>query len=213
MSRKITDLKGQKENKYRVNVYLEGEFAFGLSLTLATGLKLGQVLTEAEITALKEADAHQQAYQKALHFLSFRARSRQEMEDYLMEKGIGAAEINTTLTRLHQERYLDDEAFARAWVESRTRVRPRSSAVLRQELRQKGVEAALITDILAEVDEDLAAWAALEPKLRQWQSLDERAFQQKVTGFLGRRGFGYALIRRVGERAWRAAHDEEENDE
>ncbi len=215
MEKIVTALKAQKENKHRVNLYLDDEFAFGLSLNVALTLKNGQVLTETEIEQLKREDAHQQAYQQALNYLSARARSQQEISQYLQEKGIAPEEVTATLAQLKQDNYLDDEAFARDWVENRNRFRPRSSSVLRQELRQKGIEAEIIDLVLADLDEQFGAWSALEPKLRQWQKLDERSFQSKATAFLHRRGFGYTTARRTCERAWRAMHEpaEEEEDE
>jgi len=214
MDKIVTALKIQKENKHRVNIYLDEEFAFGLNLNVAMTLQKGQALTEAEITQLKVEDAHQQAYQKALNYLSFRARSEQEISQYLQEKGIGPEEVAATIIRLRQDNYLDDETFARAWVESRNRSRPRSSTVLRQELRQKGIEADIIDAVLVDLDEEFGAWTALEPKLRQWEKLDQRAFQAKANGFLLRRGFSYTIVRRACEQGWRAMHEpSEEGDE
>ena len=42
---------------------------------------------------------------------------------------------------------LDDEAFARAWVESRDRARPRGERAIREELRLKGVDRTVIDDV------------------------------------------------------------------
>jgi regulatory protein len=202
MTKTITNLEIQKRNKERVNVFLDGEFALAVSIFAAAGLYKGQTLTEAAITALKADDEQHTAYQRALRFLGPRPRSRAEVESYLREKEYPAPVIATTVERLQEQRYLDDEAFAHYWRDNRERFRPRGARALRYELRQKGVDKQVIDEALTGLDEDAAAWAALAPKLNQWQRLDQPAFTQKVMGLLARRGFGYDIARRTARRAW-----------
>ena len=73
---------------------------------------------------------------------------------------------------------------------------------MRYELRQKGLAAELIDSLLAELNEDELAWAAVERKLYQWQNLGEEDFRKKILGFLSRRGFKYEVAHRVFDRAW-----------
>ena len=62
--------------------------------------------------------------------------------------GYRAALVDEVVVRLTDLRYLDDEAFARAWVESRDRARPRGEHALRRELQLKGVDRALVDEVL-----------------------------------------------------------------
>lgn len=208
----ITLLKIQEKDKTRVNVFLDGEFAFGLSLNAALGLRKGQELSVAEIEQLKAGDERQRAYTKALNFLGFRSRSRTEVEKYLQEKEIDPAVIAEVVQRLLDEKYLDDETFARQWVENRAHFRPRSARALRYELRQKGVDNGVVDEVISEVDDEAAAWAALEPKIDRWRTLGQPEFYQKASSFLARRGFNYDVTRRVCKRAW-ATFDKADNDE
>ncbi len=202
MAGTITALKIQKRSKERVNLFLDDEYSFSLALSLALQLKKGQYLSQAEIEQLKNKDERQKAYQNALHYLGFRARSQVEMERYLQGKQYSPDVIVTTVERLQQEQYLDDEAFAQAWLNNRERFRPRSGRAIRYELRQKGIADEVIETVLVDLDEDKLAWLALEPKLRQWQHLDEERFKKKVMGFLSRRGFNYHVTQAVFRRAW-----------
>lgn len=202
MERTITALQLQKQNKERVNVFLDDEFAFALDLMLAAGLTKGQTLSSAEIEQLQSEDEGRRAYASAVHFLGYRPRSRSEVESSLREKKFSAAAITAALQRLSDEHYLDDTAFAQYWRENREQFRPRSARALRYELRQKGVEAEVIEETLAGLDEEASAWAAVESKLDRWQTLDEAAFTQKVLGHLLRRGFGYTTARQIAKRAW-----------
>lgn len=217
----ITRLQIQQNNKERVNIFLNDEYAFSLELMLAAGLRKGQSLTEAEIATLQADDEKKRAYAAALTFLGQRARSQQEVEQRLKQRDFSPTAITQTMERLQQEGYLDDATFGQQWVANRQRFRPRSERALRYELRRKGVEAPLIDEVLqeAEIDEDDAAWVALQPKLARWQSLERAQFIQKAGGFLARRGFGHEVARRVLERAWTqrrnesTANDEPFNDE
>ncbi|MDQ3249111.1 MAG: RecX family transcriptional regulator, partial [Chloroflexota bacterium] len=164
------------------------------------------------IEALQQDDEQGRAYNRALFYLGFRPRSRTEIEKYLTEKAYPAHVIEAVVQRLIEQKYLDDETFARLWVEGRERSRPSSARALRYELRQKGVDRTVIEEVLDDVDDEAAAWAALEPKLARWQALEQADFVKKATGFLARRGFGYDITRRACKRAWSTLASEQEVD-
>ena len=200
----ITRLQIQQKNKERVNIFINEEYAFSLELMLAAGLRKGQTLTEAEIAALQVEDERKRAYAAALTFLGQRVRSGAEVAQRLQQREFSPVAIEQTITRLQQEGYLDDTTFGQQWVANRQRFRPRSERALRYELRRKGMDASVIEEVIqeAEIDEDAAAWAALEPKVARWQGLERAQFIQKAGGFLARRGFGHEVARRVIDRAW-----------
>lgn len=207
MAGTITALKIQKRSKERVNLFLDDDYAFSVSLSVAATLKKGQYLSDADIEQLKDQYEQYKAYQHALRFLSFRSRSRMEVESHLRGKDYAPDVVNQTIERLTREQYLDDEAFVRFWLEDRERFRPRGKRGLRYELRQKGIADEVIDTVLAELDEDQLAWAAVEPKLRQWHPLDEADLKKKIFGFLSRRGFGYEVTQTVCRRAWESLHE------
>jgi regulatory protein len=190
----ITALQSQRHNRERVNVYLDGEYAFGLAAIEAARLRRGQVLSDAEITALKALDQRHQAFEQAVRFLRYRPRSRAEMEHYLRRKHVTEDVLCDVLNRLEQASYLDDEAFAQYWVENRQRFRPCSQRALNYELHQKGVDHQIIASALSEQDDEAAAWQAIESRLPRWSTLSADELQRKVAGFLSRRGFGYETI-------------------
>jgi regulatory protein len=205
----ITMLQMQKRNKERVNVFLDGEYAFAVSLDTATTLKKGQRLSAAEIDALKQDGEVDLAYQRALRYLGMRPRSSAEIVTYLKRKEYDEAIVEVVVRRLHERNYLDDDAFARFWVENRNRFRPRGAQALRYELRQKGVERETIDATLEEQDEDGAAWAAAEEKISRLANLEKMEFEQKLMGFLARRGFRFDVCRRTAAQAWQQLQDEQ----
>ena len=196
----VTALEVQKRNKDRVNVYLDGEFAFGLGLLEAAQLRKGQRLSEAEIAALTSQDSVQQAYERAVRFLGVRPRSIAEVRRNLTEKETAPAMIDEVITRLEAHGYVDDLAFAQFWISNRQQFRPRSSRALRFELREKGVPNNILDEVLAQFDGIEAAYQAARDKARRYSNLDARAFREKIGAFLARRGFDYATVREVTDR-------------
>ena len=203
MAGTITALRTQKRHPDRVNVYLDGRFAFGLQDVVAARLRIGQHLSDEEIEALRERDGLEKAYNHALRFLSYRPRSSYEVRRNLQEKGVPPAIIDAVVDRLTRAGLLDDAAFARYWVEQREQFKPRSAQMLRYELRQKGVENEEIEQALQELDEESSAYRAATKQARRYRHLDREAFRRKLASYLQRRGFRYDTVRSVTEQVWR----------
>ena len=199
-TRTITALTPQQRRRHRINVFLDNAFAFGLPDILAAPLRVGQILTEQEIAVLQAANAEEDAFDRALRFLEYRARSEVEVRDYLDRKEAPQAAIDSVIERLRQLGYLDDAAFARGWVASRSTSRPRGTRALKHELRSKGVDVQLIEDALVDFPSDEAAYEAVRRSAERWRELDARLFRQKVATFLARRGFDYDVTRRTATR-------------
>ena len=203
----ITQLKVQKRNKERVSVFLDGEYAFSVSILAAAELRREQELSEDEISGLRRAGDTHLAYQRALRYLGYRPRSVAETERYLVEKGYADEIVAEVRSKLERQGYLDDRAFARFWVDNREQFRPRGRRALLYELRQKGISRQDIDAILEDYGEDNAAWRAVSGRLERWARLDEFTFKQRLMGHLNRRGFPYGVCRDTAERAWRELQD------
>jgi regulatory protein len=203
----ITDLVIQKRDKDRVSIFLDGEFAFGLAVSVAAGLKVGQQLSPMDIEDLQRKEQTEQAKKNAIRFVSYRPRSVYEVQTHLQKKNFEEETIDFVVEYLTKLDLLDDVAFARYWVEQRETFRPRSRFALGQELRQKGINRGIIEDVLEDVDETAAARRAVEKKAPRWAGLPEDAFKEKMAGFLQRRGFSYEVIRETLEESWQ---DQEE---
>jgi regulatory protein len=202
MAGTITALVAQKRNKERVNVYLDGEFAFGLALIEALKLHKGQQLSDDDIARLKALDEIEVAHDRALNFLSYRPRSSEEVRRNLHQKEFAEQTIETVIERLTGAGLLDDAAFARYWVDNRERFEPRSRRALRYELRQKGVPDAATQAALDDLDEEDAAYRAASARLRRYARADEETFRKGLGNFLSRRGFAYGIVRDVLDRLW-----------
>jgi len=211
MAGTITALKVQKRNPRRVNVYLDGRYAFGLPAIEAARLQRGQELSDEDIERLKERDSFEKAHDRALRFLSYRPRSEAEMRRYLRGKAVSPAIEEEVIERLTRARLLDDLAFARYWVENRESFKPRGLRMLRYELRQKGLSEETIAQALADLDEEESAYRAALQRGRKLARLDQTSFRQKLSAYLLRRGFPYGVVTPTVERAWQELKAEGEN--
>jgi regulatory protein len=202
MERKITALKTQKRNHQRVNVHLDGEFAFGLSMIAAAWLEIGQVLGDDKIRQLQEADEIEVAYQKALNYLSYRSRSEREVSDNLRKHKFPNDVIQDVIDRLRRNRLVDDHDFARIWVENRSDFRPRGRRALSVELHRKGIQRDIIDEVLQDLDEDELAFQAAIKQSPKYQGLDWEGFRKKMVAFLARRGFSYGVAAPIVKKIW-----------
>jgi regulatory protein len=202
--RKITAIEPQQKNPQRVNIYLDGEFAFGLSRFTAGWLKVAQELSEEKVAALQAEDANEMAYQKALHFLSYRPRSSAEVRQNLTKRGIPEALVDEAVNRLQRAGLVNDQEFARAWVENRNAFRPRSKLALRMELRRKGLSDEIVQPVLDEqVDEEALAFEAARKYAPRLAGLEWLDFRHRLSGFLARRGFSYTILSPVVSEVWK----------
>lgn len=204
----ITALRFQKRNKNRVNVYIDGQFAFGLAAIEATRLRVGQTLSDDDVARLRMRDEVERAYERALNFLSYRPRSEAEVRRNLRKKNVEEEEevVEEVTGRLTRAGLLNDQEFARYWVENRLQFNPRGARALRHELREKGVPASIITDTLMGFDEEVAARKVAQAGARRLAHLEPRDFRRRLEGYLARRGFSYVMIGPLVEEMLEAIH-------
>ena len=204
MNRRISAVTLQQKNPQRMNIYLDGEYAFGLSHIVAAWLEVGQELSEEKVASLLAEDAIEVAYQKALHFLGYRPRSSAEVRQNLTKRGISDDLVEQTVTRLQQAGLVNDQEFASAWVENRNTFQPRSRSALRMELHRKGLNDEVIQPVLDEqVEEPALAREAARKYARRLASLEWPEFRRKLGGFLARRGFSYDTLTPVVSEIWK----------
>ena len=129
-----------------------------------------------------------------------RQRSEKEIIDYLKKKKVPEDLSVRIIAKLHEHRFLDDTLFAKMWVESRNRSKPRSKWLLSRELGQKGIARNIIEQLLdgKGKDNDLAlAKDAVGKRIMKYKDLPRTEIYQKVGGFLARRGFNWETSKRA----------------
>lgn len=191
----ITAIKAQARRSGRVSIYLNNSYAFSLTKNqlLEAKLAAGQVLDGHELKTLREFSDFGKLLERTLRFALVRPHSRYEMIQHLRRKNVAAEDQTKLLTYLAQRGYIDDSAFAKAWVRSRLRTKPVSKRRLVAELRQKGVDELHIKAALQEepANDRQALRELIQKKQRQARYKDE----QKLIASLLRQGFDYGAVK------------------
>ena len=213
-SPRITRLEPLAPRGLRVLVHLDGEEPLEVTLEALERCKLGvgDRLSQDARKELADLDADVRVREAALHLLSYRARTRRELETRLRKKGFPVGRIRPCLDSLESKGLLDDEAVAAAFVRDRLRHRPRGRSRLASELRAKGLDAELASQAIERVfeDEEVTDAGLATEAVESWMSRQGAASlaalaadgrtperdkaRRRLYGYLARRGFrGEAL--------------------
>lgn len=210
MTKKITAITEQLHNRARVNLFLDGDYAFSVDRMAASGLEVGQQLNDSELSRLQSDNSLLELYRRACNYLTLRDRSLAEMERYLLKTGKSPEECAAVLERLQSEGLLNNSRYARDWIENRSYFRPRGALLLQRELHQKGLSREEIDRALSEsgLDEELLAKRCAQKSARRYLPLGKETFLQKGQGVLLRRGFSYSLARQALLEMWNECNGE-----
>ena len=135
----ITAITPQKHDPKRCNIEVDGRFFCGMQLltVMEHRLKVGTAVTEESLSALQLAGEKQTALDKALTHISASMKTEREIRDYLRRKGYLQDVSDYVVEKMKGYGYLDDAAYARAYVESAGK--RKGGRLIRMELRKKGV--------------------------------------------------------------------------
>lgn len=202
--RKITALRIGRGRGKRVNVFLDGRFAFSLGAEVAVkeGLQVGQELSTNQVEALATTDHFHRCLDAAFNYLSYRPRSESEVRERLQRRGFDGDCIEAVLARLKEQGLVDDAAFAQFWKENRESFSPRSQRLTKLELRRMGVATEIIDRVVDDVDDGDSAYRAALRKTRHWSLFDYPSFRRRLGEYLRRRGFDYEVTNHTVERIW-----------
>jgi len=135
--------------------------------------------------------------QLAVRFLAQRDRTTAHVERFLLSRGVASADIQQTIRRLTNLRYLDDLAYTQRWVENRLVTKPMGQERLKAELQAKGISDGLADQVLTQVfrgeHEEIVAHRALQGAQRQGR----RMAPAHMARFLHQRGFSDEVIDRM----------------
>lgn len=182
---RITAIEPQKNNKNRVNLYIDGEFYAGLDTFTAEKhrLKTGAEADAAKLAEVTFDSECASAFEKAMGKINARMRSEYEIRVYLAEKAYPEAVIESAVEKLKHYRYIDDAEFCRLWIGSR---RARSGILkIRFELKTLGIEAEIIEEAFSGFPAQTEEAYRLAVKYRKSKEWDKR----KAFAYLMQKGF------------------------
>lgn len=198
----ISNIAFQKQDPNRCSVFLDEKYAFGLhvDLVMQRDLKKDLFLSEEQCRELTDQDLYYKAMKRCMDFIAYRPRSSAEIQTRLKQLGVAENIASRVEGRLTELNLVNDAEYARMFVESRVRSRGFGRFRIKQELIQKGIDAAVAEATLDKLysDEDqqkqLAKLLAVA-KRKYRNEADERAQNNKITAFLVRKGFDGSSIR------------------
>lgn len=208
----ITKISAQKNDRSRVNLYVDGEFFCGLSLnTLAKhGLYEGKEIEEEELGNILKDDLHQRVTQRVLQYISSTVKTEMQIRKYIVQllhkkKGEWYVELDKherdelvekVISNLKEYGYLDDGKFAEALINSRLKNKPRGKSVLLAELISKGVEKSLAEQKIDEcvLDEYELLKNVFNKKFKDGKITKS---DTKKIAYLQRKGFSWDLIEQL----------------
>ena len=207
---KITNISVQARNPNRVNVSVDGKYRFSLDIAqlVDSGLKKNQEIDEEKLRELEEDSSFGKLYTRTLEYCLMRPHSSREVKDYLWKKtraskyktrqgeirdreGASQSLTERVYEKLQEKGYIDDEKFAKFWVESRNQTKGSSPRKLSNELRVKGVANSIIDQTLSESErnDDDEIIKIINKKRRKYPD------NQKLMQYLARQGFSYDDIK------------------
>lgn len=205
---KITSITAQKRDNNRVNISVDGKYRFSLDTfqLIDLGIKVNREYDEAELVALEQESQFGKIYGRALEYCIMRPHSAREVQNYLYRKtrptrdkmgglrpGVAPEITKRVFDRLIEKSYVDDQKFARYWVENRSLNKGISKRKLTAELRVKGVITPIINQVIGETErKDSEEIQKIIAKKRSHYPDD-----QKLIAYLARLGFGYDEIKQA----------------
>lgn len=201
----ITAIQPVARGRQRLLVLSDGrELLLSEEAVFRAGLGEGQPIHDGVFEALEAAEQRVLAHEAALRLLAHRSRSEQEMRTRLGMRGFDPATIADEIERLRAVGLVDDERFARAWVEERKQAAPRGRRMIRYELLGRGIEPDAVDVVTANLDDRVTAHELARRKARSSSGTRDGydAFLARVGGFLRRRGFDYELAAEAARAAW-----------
>src|SRR5699024_35528 len=224
----ITKITQQKRDPERFNIFLDEKYAFSVheSVLVKFELSKGKALEDWAISDMVYEDEIQKAFNRALHYLGFRMRSEQEVKDKLAEIGYGQAVMLEAIVKLRRLGFVNDEAFARAFVETQKKTSGQGPKAIQNKHQHKGIAKPLQEQILSEYASDEQSEIArkmAEKENRKNKIESPQQKERRIQQSLLRKGFSYEMIKEalsslsfeieedewdsllttIGEKAWR----------
>lgn len=202
----ITDIKPQVKDKLRCNIYLDGRFYCGIKLetVMKNRLKVGNEITEQELSALQMESEKAVALDKAMTYLSRAPKTKKEVARYLTQKGYLVDVVRYVIDKLGEYRFVDDEAYAKTYVQSAKN--KKGARLIRAELLQKGADSTAVESAMEELGDQTESATAVATKYLRGKEKN-RETMAKAYRYLLSRGYDYDTAKTAIDGAW---EDEDE---
>ncbi len=193
---KISSIKQQVKNPERASIFIDGKYAFSLSLNelVMEKLKIGQELDEPEQKRLKKLSDDGKLKARALEWVLNRPHSVREFKDYMYRKKAEPDMTDRLITEFTERGYLSETNFANWLIDVRRRS-GKSERAIHAELSKKGIDREVVQGIMEDDGDELERLRGIVTKKGDLPRY--KADPQKFMAYLARQGFSYDDIKQV----------------
>ncbi|MCA1055620.1 recombination regulator RecX [Rossellomorea aquimaris] len=200
----ITKITKQVKNDERYNLFIDGTYAFSVDegVLAKFGLRKGLEVDELAISEMQYEDDVKKALNKAIHFLSFRMRTEDEVRDHLKRSEWEEGIVGEVIHKLKDMKYLNDLEFAQAFTGTQINTSDKGPIWIRGELQRKGVDERYIEEALQAFtfEEQVDKAVSISEKLmRKYRKDSVVIAKQKIEQNLQRKGYPNAVMKVVWE--------------
>lgn len=194
---KITDIQPQKRNKSRVNVYVDGEYVLALELltVMKLGLKIGTEVTETQLAEAALDTEQSVALERAMNYIARGRKTSFQLRKYLTDKEYAPAVVNYVMDKMKYYGYIDDKAYAQAYVEQNSQ--SKGARRVKQELIQRGIKLSEAEEVSEqERDFSLDNATRLAERYMRGKDCDIKTIV-KLQRYLVSRGYDFDIVNSV----------------
>jgi regulatory protein len=189
----ITAIEPDSRRPGAVQLLVAGRLYCTVDESAVAGIGAGQALSPALADTLGKAADEEAAYRTVLRALHRRSHARADLTRRMVRRGHAPTAVEAALRRAEQHGFLDDEAFAAHYVQTRSE-RGRGPSRLTRDLLTLGVARQIIERAVAErwppdADRTVVPTVLAARRAAQMGDLPRPVKRRRLLAFLARRGF------------------------
>ena len=199
---KITKIEIQKNNKDRVNIYLDGEYALAINAELIykENLKVKDDVDISKLQEIAEKESYIRCKESAIKIIERSYKTEKEIRDKLKQNGYEEKQINNSIDFLKEYNFINDNTYAKAFIKDK--LSSKGSQKIKYDLMKKGIAKDIIEENLIKVDKNEEKEVALNVGRKKYESIrrkesDNYKLSGKLYRFLISRGYAYDIVKDV----------------
>lgn len=202
MSNKVSKIEAQKNNKERVNIYVDDEYFISchMELVYKEGIKKGEDIDKEKLNSIIEEDNFIKAKNRSLRYLGKAYKSEEEVREKLTVEGYDEKVIERTINFLKEYNFIDDNRYVELFIKEK--LKKWGENRISYELSKKGINDKIIISKMEHINEEDKENILNEMAMKKYQSLiknekDSFKIKKKLNDYLIRRGYNYDEVRSV----------------
>lgn len=204
---KVTRLVSENSKSRKVLVYIDDVPIFSVITDHLVDLNLyvGKDLTQKDLDKLKQDEQYLYWYSRSIGFIGRRPRTKKEIRDYLTINKVSENSIEKIIAKLEEKKFLDDREFILWWIRKNNLGNPKGIIALKYELKHKGLDSELISEIIenSDIDEEEDAYLLAKKKMDLKSGKSDIEKKKNISDFLARRGYSWSIIEKVYKRIFK----------